>query len=135
MKRSLRWLLITVAGLVIVLGLYIRFEYTLVPEVREFFAGADQKQGAELGLLLFQTRGCAGCHTLGALSNSSIGPDLSGLSERSTPEQIRVSIANPEEEISNNCPDGACRPGLMPVYQDILTAQEIDALVLMLTEY
>lgn len=129
MKRSLRWLLAIVIGLVILIGLYIRFEYTLVPEIREFFAGADNKQNAELGELLFATRGCTGCHTLTGVSASSIGPDLSGISQRSSAEQIRRSITQPDAEISQACPGGECQAGLMPAYEDILDADELDALV------
>ncbi len=131
-RKSLIWLIAVLIGLVI---FYSMFEYTLVPELRERVAGSAAKQGSELGALLFETRGCSGCHALGKLSSATFGPDLSLIAEMASANEIRDSIANPDAKISENCPNGPCSAGLMPAFSDILDEHEIDALVTFLQEY
>jgi len=48
------------------------------------------------GELLFQAKGCAGCHQRGDLGQFSFGPDLTGLGERATEEYVRQSIRDPQ---------------------------------------
>ncbi len=97
--------------------------------------GTEAKGGAELGKLLFDTRGCSGCHTLGSLSDSTIGPDLTTIAVTTSASEIKVSIVNPDAAISENCLNGPCAGGLMPVFGDILDEREIEALVAFLLEY
>ena len=125
-------------GLVVIVGLislYTEFEYTLVSELRESFADADSTEGDALGELLFQTRGCSGCHTLGNLGNATFGPDLTPIVLTATAIEIRASITNPNEKISENCPDGPCVAGLMPPFGEFLDEREIEALVSFLLAY
>ena len=125
-------------GLVVIVGLislYTEFEYTLVSELRESFADADSTEGAALGELLFQTRGCSGCHTLGNLGSATFGPDLTSIVLTATAREIRASITDPNERISENCPDGPCVADLMPAFGEFLDEREIEALVSFLLAY
>ena len=115
--------------------LYTAFEYTLVSDVRERIAGAQTKEGVELGALLFETRGCSACHTLNGISISSIGPDLTGIATVASEAQIAESIVDPDAEISENCGGQACSRGLMPRFGDILDDREVTALVEFLSRY
>ena len=124
--------LVVIVGLI---SLYTEFEYTLVSELRESFADADSTEGAALGELLFQTRGCSGCHVLGNLGNATFGPDLTPIVSTATASEIRASITNPNENISENCPDGPCVADLMPAFGEFLDEREIDALVTFLLAY
>lgn len=129
------WLLVSLVGATGLIALYTKFEYTLVSEVRERMGGADSKEGAALGELLFHTRGCSSCHTLGNLSIARFGPDLTGIGVTASASEIRSSIIDPDAAISQNCPDGPCTAGLMPAFGQILDEHEIDALVAFLLAY
>lgn len=131
MRKMLLWVVAVIGLLAVGLALYIRFEYTLVPELREAIAGTDEKAGAELGRVLFRTRGCAGCHTLEGTSESSIGPDLTNLATRATRAAVMESIAEPDATIATNRGERECAAGLMPRYGELLGPREIEAL----TEY
>ena len=124
--------LVVIFGLI---SLYTEFEYTLVSELRESFADADSTEGAALGELLFQTRGCSGCHTLGNLGSATFGPDLTSIVLTATASEIRTSITSPNEKISETCPDGPCVANLMPVFGEFLDEREIEALVTFLLAY
>lgn len=104
-------------------------EYTEWLQTNKPSAGAS---GAELGAKLYQTKGCAGCHT----TNGSrlVGPSFLGvfghqvsLSDGSkvTADEnyIRESILTPSAKIV------AGYPNAMPTFQGQLTSQELDALV------
>jgi sulfur-oxidizing protein SoxX len=58
-----------------------------------------QNANVERGRKLIQNRqetGCVLCHTIpGFKDGGEMGPHLSGLSQRLTPDQIRMRIANP----------------------------------------
>jgi mono/diheme cytochrome c family protein len=115
--------------LVALIGLFLP-RYTLVADVLESMQNAISKSGAAYGELLFQTRGCAGCHTLEkARANGDTGPNLTGLGGRATETYIRTSIATPNETIATSCPEGACEANLMPQYGRILDEEQVEALV------
>ncbi len=135
MNKRLKIFLVSIGIIIVLFFIYVKFEFTLVPDAREFIAGADSKQGAELGGLLFSTRGCTGCHTFHNVSNSSLGPDLTNIADRLSDEQLKTAILDPEESISSNCNGQPCVSGFMPVFADILDDNQVSALVLYLKEY
>ncbi len=134
-RKMLYWLALSVIAAIGLIALYTAFEYTLVSDVRERVAGAQSKEGVELGQLLFETRGCSSCHTLDNLSRSNIGPELTRVALDASEAQIAESIVNPDAEISTNCGRQPCLTGLMPKYGDILNEREISALVAFLSKY
>ena len=134
-RKVLSWFALSIAAVIGFITLYTAFEYTLVSEVRERITGAQNKEGVELGQLLFETRGCSACHTLGGLSTSNIGPDLTEIALVASEIQIAESIVNPDAEISTNCGSQSCPDGLMPKFGDILDEREIKALVAFLSKY
>lgn len=104
--------------------------YTLVADVLESVQNADATSGAAYGEVLFQTRGCAGCHTLEkAQANGDTGPNLTGLGQRVTETYIRASILTPNETMAETCPDGACEANIMPQYGRILNEEQVAALI------
>ncbi len=131
-RPVLKWLLIVLAAGILLVGLTIQFEYTLIPEAKELLAGSDEKQGLELGRLLFATRGCNGCHQFRDIAGTAIGPDLTDIAARADHADVRHSILNPEAEISEHCRSGPCPIGLMPGYAGILDDRQIEALVMLL---
>lgn len=56
-------------------------------------AGPIQKELADRGSTLFQTKGCSACHGFGA---KSAGPDLAGVSTRRTAAWMENQILHPE---------------------------------------
>lgn len=134
-RKLLAWFVLTVAVAIGLISLYTVFEYTLVSDLRERIAGAHAKDGVVLGRLLFDTRGCSACHSLGSLSSSTIGPDLSAIAVTASASEIRASIVNPDAEISGNCVNQPCPAGLMPDFGEILDARDIDALVAFLMQH
>jgi cytochrome c oxidase subunit II len=119
-------------GLVAVMGTgaYFAFEYTLVAQLQEALAQPDTTDAIAYGRTLFQTRGCAGCHTLeDARAMGDEGPDLTNLATRHDAASIRQSIATPNAVIAPQCPDGPCEANIMPPFGTILTPDQIDALV------
>jgi alcohol dehydrogenase (cytochrome c) len=50
------------------------------------------------GKALYEANQCAGCHRLGE-SGSRVGPDLSGVGESRTPEQLYRAIVAPDDEV------------------------------------
>ena len=138
MSRSVKflaWLALSVAIAIGLIAVYSVFEYTLVPDVRERLAGAQTKDGVALGRLLFETRGCSACHSLGSLSTSNIGPELTAIAATMSAGEIAVSIAEPDAEISTKCVGKPCPAGLMPAFGEILDEREINALVAFLLQY
>ena len=135
LKKSLAWFGLSVVVAIGIISLYTVFEYTLVSDLRERIAGAPAKEGVALGVLLFNTRGCVGCHSLETFSNSTIGPDLNNIAVTATAREIRASIVDPDSVISENCLKQPCPVGLMPEFGDILDERDIDALVAFLLQY
>jgi cytochrome c oxidase subunit 2 len=82
------------------------------------------------GPAIFQTRGCVGCHSIeGVLVSASIGPNLTGLSDRAGD---RVEDLDPSEYViqSVRSPQAFIVPGydaIMPTIE--LSEDELDVLV------
>jgi len=50
------------------------------------------------GKELYNSNGCASCHRIGD-AGSRVGPDLSDIGDRRTPERLKSAIVNPDEEV------------------------------------
>lgn len=89
---------------------------------QEGATGAGTTEGADL----FESEGCAGCHTLEAAgSTATIGPDLDAELAGEDAAFIEESIVDPEAEIAQGFD-----PGIMPPnFGDTLSPEEIQALV------
>ena len=138
MKRlRMKGLRLTVGGLLalfLLAGAYFSLRYTVVAGALESFASVDQSDPLAYGALLFETRGCAGCHALQkAGANGDAGPDLTALSGQSA-AYIRTSITDPAAVIAPLCPEGPCEAGAMPTFGTILNETQVDALVAYLRE-
>jgi len=85
---------------------------------------------------IFIGAGCVACHTLPAAGATGVvGPDLSEVGSRLTPDEIRRSILFPDEQLAQNCPTGPCLAGLMPkAFGDSLSALQLETLVAFLSE-
>jgi cytochrome c2 len=79
---------------------------------------------------------CATCHQLDALGAAgAVGPDLSQVGGRLTPDEIRESILMPEAAIAEDCPGVPCAAGIMPkTYGEQLNAMQLETLVIFLSE-
>lgn len=79
---------------------------------------------------------CVTCHQLDAIGAAgAVGPDLSQVGARFSPDEIRASILTPDAVIAENCPGAPCAPGLMPkVYGEQLSAAQLETLVTFLSE-
>ena len=79
---------------------------------------------------------CGACHTLEALGLAGlVGPELSVVGARLAPSQIRESILAPDAVIAEDCPTGACQPGVMPkTFGDQLSAAQLETVVTFLSE-
>ena len=134
-RKLFALLALSVAIAIGLIALYSVFEYTLVPEMRERIAKADDLDEVALGRLLFQTRGCAACHSLVRLSSSNIGPALNEVVANASADEIAASIVNPDAQISTRCVNMPCAAGIMPEFGNILDEREINALVAFLLQY
>jgi len=56
---------------------------------------------------LFKTRGCVGCHRIGAKSGTLEGPDLAGVTDRRTNEWLRAWLKDPIQMIGSDDPVAA----------------------------
>lgn len=66
-------------------------------KLEEMIAAADWRAGdVERGRKLFNSRGCAQCHTGGG----AVGPDLSGVAGRFSREDLFIAIAVPSRDVS-----------------------------------
>jgi mono/diheme cytochrome c family protein len=96
-------------------------------------AAAAAADGAGDGKALF-TQNCAGCHTLGG--GDTVGPDLKGVVERTSEEQVRAFIATPEQVLASGDPAVAA---LVQKFKGVkmpnlgLKPDQVDALVAYLT--
>lgn len=97
-----------------------------------------EKSGPSKGQILFETRGCTGCHSLDA--SVIVGPSLKGIFMRETNIQglgkvisdeayIRNSILNPNRQIVEGFPAGVMIP-----YKDILSEDDVKEIILYLKE-
>jgi mono/diheme cytochrome c family protein len=124
-----RALLLSLLAIGLLVGAFFAFEYTLVAQVREAIAPPDTTNLISYGETLFQTRGCVGCHSFErAGSMGDEGPNLTGIASRHDAAYIYQSIQSPTAIIADQCPEGACEPS-MPNFGEILTGEQIDALV------
>jgi mono/diheme cytochrome c family protein len=82
--------------------------------------------GTTEGANLFESEGCAGCHTLEAAgSTGTIGPDLDAELAGEDAAYIEESIVDPDAETAEGF-----NPGIMPTnFGDTLSPEEIQALV------
>ena len=75
---------------------------------------------------------CATCHAIDSepFAVGQVGPNLSHIGSKDDAAFIRESIVNPNAVIADDCPAGACPPGVMPQnFGDTLTAEQLDDLV------
>jgi mono/diheme cytochrome c family protein len=79
--------------------------------------------------------GCVACHQVDAIGAAgTVGPNLSQVGARRTPEEIRQSILAPNAVIAEDCPSGPCPESVMP--QDFgsrLSANQLETLVTFLS--
>lgn len=59
-----------------------------------FAQSGDSAKGKEL----YESNNCASCHRIGQ-SGSRLGPDLSTIGDRRTPERLKESIVDPDAEV------------------------------------
>ena len=83
------------------------------------------------GAAVFEEQGCGGCHVLAAAgSDGTTGPVLDSSLKGDSEEFIRTQIIEPNDDIERGFP-----PNVMPQdYEDILSPEELDALVTYLAE-
>ena len=75
------------------------------------------------GREVFLNNGCSGCHSTGG--DRVIGPGLSGLSARSSADEIRQSITDPGAIVTTGFDDG-----IMPGnFGSVISVQELNALI------
>jgi mono/diheme cytochrome c family protein len=95
-------------------------------------AGGGPEFRGVTGEELFAEAGCAACHALQVVGAAgAIGPDLSDVGARLTPDEIRQSVLDPNAVIAENCPTGPCPdPSVMPPnFGERFTAQQLETLV------
>jgi mono/diheme cytochrome c family protein len=92
--------------------------------------GAPATASAD-GAALFESEGCAGCHTLEAAgATGTVGPDLDVTLKGTDVAFIEESIVDPEAELAKGFPSG-----VMPAdFGDVLSPEELDALVLYIAD-
>jgi cytochrome c2 len=79
--------------------------------------------------------GCIACHQIDAVgATGQLGPNLSQVGARLTPDEIRQSILTPDAVIANKCPTGPCSGGVMPKdFGNRLSAIQLETLVTFLS--
>ncbi len=94
-----------------------------------------------LGEELFVNQGCGACHAIEGVAQGVVGPALTNMravAEARAGEAgvadaeayVRQSIVEPNAYRVEECPTGACAPGVMPAnFGDVLSGEELDALV------
>ncbi|MGB7338319.1 MAG: cytochrome c [Phototrophicaceae bacterium] len=121
-------------GIGILTGAYFALRYTLIADFVEQQQGVDVTDAYTYGETLFVTRGCAGCHTHDVIgSNGDDGPNLTHIADRADVAYITESIVNPNAVIAENCPEEACEANIMPNFGNILSDEQVTALVTFLT--
>jgi mono/diheme cytochrome c family protein len=75
--------------------------------------------------------GCVACHQIDAVgATGKLGPDLSQVGARRTPDEIRQSILTPNAVIAEECPDGPCPSDVMPKdFGNRLSAMQLETVV------
>lgn len=91
-------------------------------------AGEGEASGgdAAAGVQVFNSAGCAGCHTLAAANaNGAVGPNLDEALAGQSAEQIKEDIVDPEARITEGFP-----PGVMPTnYGQSISEEDLNNLV------
>jgi cytochrome c2 len=104
-------------------------------------AGADAPAGP-VGLAgttaeeIINSAGCIACHTIEAIGAAGVvGPNLSQVGARLTPDEIRESILTPNAVIAEDCPATPCPEGVMPQdFGNKLSAMQLETVVTFLSE-
>lgn len=108
--------------------------YGVLADIRESFIDIDTADAYAHGEVLFQTRGCAYCHTLEAAGAfDEDGPILDGIGARHDEAYIREAIIDPNATRSDQCPLGTCELDIMPPFGRVLDDAQVDALVVYLS--
>lgn len=98
-------------------------------DVEQAQAKAATSRPIAPGLALMHRAGCTTCHDVKG-ETRQVGPPLTTVAHRLTPEEIRQSILEPDAVVAEGFP-----PGLMPKdLAENLTAEEIDQLIAYLQE-
>ncbi|MBS1253034.1 MAG: hypothetical protein MAG451_02079 [Anaerolineales bacterium] len=94
-----------------------------------------------LGEEVFVNQGCGACHTIEGVAQGVVGPALTNMGAvaggrageagvADAEAYVRQSIVEPNAYTVEECPTGACAPGVMPAnFGDVLSEEELDALV------
>ncbi|MBV7337931.1 c-type cytochrome [Chloroflexi bacterium TSY] len=79
--------------------------------------------------------GCNNCHQLDAIGAvGAVGPNLSDIGARLSPDEIRESILMPDAIIAEECPAAPCAPGVMPkTLGEQLSANQLQTIVTFLS--
>lgn len=90
-------------------------------------AQASENAAASVdGAALFDSQGCAGCHTLKAAgATGTIGPDLDAVLAGTDAAFIEESIVDPSAEVAKGFPDGTMPDN----FAETMSPEELDALV------
>jgi cytochrome c oxidase subunit II len=93
--------------------------------------GGGGQAAAPSGEEIFNSAGCAGCHTLKAAgATAKVGPDLGKLGAAANAKFIRTSIVDPNADVTKGY-----QPDIMPQnFGSQLSKEELDALVKYLLE-
>ena len=121
--RLFYYIVIPISFLVLLFTFMTAYEYTAVADIRESLTKVDKSQTLAYGKVLFETRGCASCHTI-TPNRKSLGPNLFGIAERQPETYIRQSIIDPGAIIVSGYDDV-----VMPDFGDILDDRQVNALV------
>jgi cytochrome c2 len=74
---------------------------------------------------------CGTCHQIDAVgATGALGPNLSEVGGRLTPDEMRESILAPDAVIAADCPGAPCTAGIMPkTFGEQLSAAQLETLV------
>ena len=128
MRKKIRFILlyflvVPIILMITALILFTTFQYTVIADLRESFIEVDTHDELAYGKVLFDTRGCSGCHSI-VPGQKNLGPNLFGLSTRGPREYIRQSIVSPNAAISQGF-----SADIMPNFGEILDEKQVNALV------
>lgn len=134
MGKKRLWVAGIAAVMIGVMGYLGANYYGALADIRESFIDIDTSDAYAHGEMLFQTRGCAFCHTLEAAGAfDEDGPILDGIGTRHDEAYIRQAIIDPNATLSDQCPLGPCELDIMPPFGRVLDDAQVDALVIYLS--
>ncbi len=131
-RRILRSLLIMIALLGAALVTYVHGEFTWIPSLRETVSEIDSLTSEQAGQLLFETRGCVGCHSIDPGADLAAAPNLVLVVPTMTDQEIIESIKYPRKRHSTSCAGGECPRNDMPLYAEILSDEQVRQLLVYL---